>query len=75
MHGNILQCDRVSLIMSSAFIKVKQMCVLFDVGKLNVTTSPPVDKPKQQQQQQQVPDRGTLLKLMLAVISAGLIHH
>lgn len=39
------------------------MCVLFDVGKLNVTTSPPVDKPKQQQQQ--VPDRRTLLKLML----------
>lgn len=72
MNRNILQCDCVSL-MSSAFIKVKQMCVLFDVGKLNVTTSPPVDKPKQLQQQ--VPDRGTLLKLMLAVISAGLIHH
>jgi len=55
-----------------SFIKVKQMCV-FDSVKLNATTSPPVDKPKPQQQQ--VPDRGTLLKLMLAVISAGLIHH
>jgi len=54
-----------------SFIKVKQMCV-FDSVKLNVT-SPPVDKPKPQQQQ--VPDSGTLLKLMLAVISAGLIHH
>lgn len=54
------------------------MCKLFDVGELkhfqlNVTASPPVDK--SEQQQQQAPDHGTLLKLMLAVISAGLIHH
>lgn len=56
------------------------MCKLSDVGELkhlqlNVTASPPVDKSKQQQQQQQGPAHGTLLKLMLAVISAGLIHH